>query len=378
MTAKNGSISLILKLALALAVIAAVAFVALQRFSETVAVEPVRRGKAVSAVPGSVTVYADKGIREFKSDLPGRVENCDALDPERPFKKGDVLLKLDSSDLQREIDELKRNFESGQAKRKLQLEANIELKVAKENLATAERLQLKGDVSAEQVKNLRRVLDATESKFKLEEFDNDKAKEDFKQLLESKKRQLEKMSIVALEDGVVEGVTVWRGALIGSGAPVATFSSATRIVEAKISEENIGSIHLDQKARVRLLIYPGEVFDAKVVKIFSSAEESTQRYRIHLDVAVKPERLRHGSTGQVTITVGERDNQPLIPRRALFNGKNLFVVKDGRVQLREIELGFISLSAVEVTKGLTEGELVIVENIDTFRDGQRVRIPAAK
>lgn len=377
MTAKNGNISLVLKFGLAIAAIAAVAFVVWHRLSDTAIVEAVRRGKAVSAVPGSVTVYADKGIREFKSDVPGRVDLCEALDPGRAFKKGDMLMKLDSADLEREIEELKRNFNSGQAKRKLALDANIERKVAQEQLDNAERLFKRNDVSAEQVKGARRALEAIDSKFRLEEFDNDKAKADFDELMKAKQRQLEKMSIVALEDGVIEGVTVWRGALINAGQPVATFSSPRRVVEAKISEENIGSIRLDQKAKVRLLIYPGEVFDAKVVKIFSSAEEATQRYTIHLEIVAEPGRLRHGSTGQVNITIGERDNQALIPRRAIFNGKNVFVVKDGRVQLREIELGFTSLNAVEILKGLTVGELVIVENIDQFRDGQRVRIPPA-
>lgn len=378
MTAKNGNIRLILKLVLALAAIAGGAFVVVPRFSDVATVEAVRRGKAVSAVPGSVIVYADKGIREFKTDMAGRVEQCDALDPERPFRKGEVMLKLDSSDLEREIAELKRNFESAQEKRKRQLDANIERKVARETLDNAERLFKRGDASAEQVKSAQRSFDATESKFSLEAFDNEKAEADFKSMMDARKIQLGKMSIVAQEDGVVEGVTVWRGALINAGAPVATFSSSKRIVEAKISEEDIGAVRLDQKARVRLLIYPGEVFDAKVVKIMSSADEATQRYTIHLELDIKPERLRHRSTGQVTITIGERDNQPLIPRRAIFNGRNVFVVTDGRVQLREIELGFISLNAVEVPKGLAVGELVVVENIDTFRDGQRVRIPVAK
>jgi hypothetical protein len=62
----------------------------------------------------------------------------------------------------------------------------------------------------------------------------------------------------------------------------------------------------------------------------------------------------------------------------LFNSNFVFVVKDGRAQARQIELGYLDLNRAEVTKGLAEGELVIVENIDLFRDGQRVRLPAAK
>ncbi len=380
MTAKNGNISLVLKLVLAAAVVAAAVFVGFRSFSEIAVVAPVTRGAAVSAVPGSIEVSADQGgVRPLKCELGGRVETCEALTPDARFKKGDVLLKLDSADLQREIDETTRNFNSAQAERALLLAANIERKVAVEQLENAERLQRQGDVSAENVKSLRRALEAIDGKMKIEEFRNEKAKADYAALMDAKKIQLSRMSLIAQEDGIVKDVMVWEGALIGAGVPVATFVSNKRLVAARISEENFGAIRLGQDAKVRLLSYPSEpAFNAKVSKILSVADETTQRYTVYVDVDIKPERLIHGSTGQVTITVGRRENALLVPRRALFNSNFVFVVKDGRAQARQIELGYLDLNRAEVTKGLVEGELVIVENIDLFRDGQRVRLPAAK
>ncbi len=380
MQAKTGNIRLLLKLALAAVVVGAAAVGALQRFSDTVVVAPVTRGAAVSAVPGSIEVSADQGgIRPLKSELGGRVEWCEALTPDAHFKKGDVLVKLDATDLVREIDETKRNFESLQQERKLLLAANIELEVAKETLANHERLLARGDLSAETVKATRRGVDAIVSKFKIEEFKNDKAKADYDALMETKNIQLKRMSVIAQEDGIVKDVLVWTGALIGSGSPVATFVSNKRLVAAKVSEENFGAIRLGQKAKVRLLSYPGEApFDAVVSKILSVADETTQRYTVYVDVAIDPARLIHGSSGQITITVGERQNALLVPRRALFNSDNVFVVKDGRVQVRQLKLGYMDLNRAEVLAGVNEGEKIVVENIDQFRDGQRVRVPTAK
>ena len=85
------------------------------------------------------------------------------------------------------------------------------------------------------------------------------------------------------------------------------------------------------------------------------------------------EQLLPNSTGEVTITVGTHDNVPLVPRRAVFNGSFVFVVKDGRVERRQVEIGYRGLNTVEVTQGLTAGEQVIVEDLDLFRDGQRIR-----
>jgi multidrug efflux pump subunit AcrA (membrane-fusion protein) len=52
----------------------------------------------------------------------------------------------------------------------------------------------------------------------------------------------------------------------------------------------------------------------------------------------------------------------------------VFVVKDGRVQVREVEAGFRALNEVEIVSGLKQGEFVIVEQVDLFRDGDRVRV----
>jgi hypothetical protein len=62
----------------------------------------------------------------------------------------------------------------------------------------------------------------------------------------------------------------------------------------------------------------------------------------------------------------------LIPRRALF-GDNVYAVQNGRVQLRKVEVGYVSSNIAEITKGLSTGEQVVVEDLDKYRDGDRVR-----
>ena len=64
-------------------------------------------------------------------------------------------------------------------------------------------------------------------------------------------------------------------------------------------------------------------------------------------------------------------------RRSL-QGKTVLVVKDGRVSQRTIDLGFTSLNVVEVLRGVEPGESVIVEELERFRDGDRVAIRPGK
>ena len=79
-----------------------------------------------------------------------------------------------------------------------------------------------------------------------------------------------------------------------------------------------------------------------------------------------------GITGEVSIDVGEHEKALIVPRRAV-QGHSLYAVVNSRVELRKVELGYVSLNAVEVLSGVKEGEQVIVEQLDRFRPGDHVR-----
>jgi membrane fusion protein (multidrug efflux system) len=164
----------------------------------------------------------------------------------------------------------------------------------------------------------------------------------------------------------------WEGALINSGQPVTKVFARRRVVEAKISEESFGRVKLGQPARIRLLTYGTQTFDGTVIELLPSADDA-QRFTVHLDVKADPDQLRPLSTGEVTITVERIADQIMVLRRSIFDSDKVFVVKDGRVQRRTLELGIVSLNNAQVRKGLAVGELVIVDRLEEFREGQRVR-----
>ena len=181
------------------------------------------------------------------------------------------------------------------------------------------------------------------------------------------------MEILAPFDGTVEGALTWEGALIAIGTPVARIFSRSRVVAAKIGEESFGRVKVGQSARLRLLTYGSQNYDATVSELLPTADDA-QRFTVYLDVKVDPELLKPGSSGEVTITVAQRPDAVMISRRALFDANKVFVVKDGRVQQREVEVGYVALNRVEIRKGIEVGEHVIVDRLEEFRDGQRTRV----
>lgn len=368
----------LLKLLVVLAVVAGGIYAAFAGFRETVFVTEVTRGKAVDAVPGSVEVFADKDLQALKIESAGRVEWCDPLDETHQFKKGDVLLKLDTTDVKRAFAEVRREYEAAKEKANVASARNSEKVAAEKLLADARRLLELGIVSKEDVVAAERKLDGVMTTLDLTDFALKKVEEDYKSATDAHDIQLKKMIVTAPMDGMVKGVLVAPDTLVMAGATVATFYSNERVVTAKISEEDFAKVKLDCPGRVQLLSYPGKYIDAKVSKILPFADADTRRYTVHLKVDAPVEQLLPNSTGEVTITVGEHDNVPLVRRQAMFNGNFVFVVKDGRVEKREVTLGFKGLNIAEVTQGLVPGEQVVVDNQDMLRHGQRVRVAKAK
>ena len=356
----------------AVVVVAVVGYIYLSR--PTALVAEVSSGRAVKAVPGSVTVHAEFEM-ELKSEVGGRVVKSE-LDPGNAVMAGEVLCQLDTGDLKLEIERITNEYETAQKRIAVGSSIALTLANAQDDLKNFEQLYLSGNMPESELIKNRRGVQQIEQGYELEKVNNAQLLEGFKNTLRVKNRQLEKMTIVAPFDGVVSMVYARPGDLIGSNSSIATLISTSRTVEAKISEENFADLRVGQTASVRFLPYGAWLYDATLVKILPTADPSTQRYVVHLEVDIEPEKLVPGITGELTVVVGQRESDTNIPRRALF-GNYVYVVTDGQVYLREVQTGYVTMTAVEVLKGLSAGEQVIVDQLDRFRDGDSVRVVMA-
>ncbi len=338
-------------------------------------VSAVTKGRATNAVSGSVTVQAEFQM-ELKSEIGGRLLRCE-LDPGAKVATGAILAQIDPGDLNLEIERIESDYEAARQRIAVGSAIKLELESATENLENFERLTKAGNYAPGELEKQRRLVKQIEQRLALENVARKQEIANFQNTLKVKRRQRDKMTITAPFDGVVSLVYARPGDLINPNVPIATLITTSRAVEAKISQENFADIRLGLKATVRFLGRENATYDATVVKILPTADAETQRYPILLEVKCPPEVLVPGLTGEVNVIVGSRDAQALIPRRALF-GTNVYVVENGRVQLRKVEVGYVSLNIAEVTKGLVPGDLVVVEELDQFRDGDRVRTTLVK
>lgn len=353
------------------AVIAGLAALAVFLLRPVAPVAVATRGTAVRTVPGTVEVKAEF-TNELKSEVGGRVGES-FLDVGKRVERGDVLVQLDTGDVDLEIERIRNEIVA--ARRKVELGSTLRADVLnmRDTVANLERQAAAGAYPQAELEKQRRTLQQLEQRMELDEVNLKLALENFENQLRAKERERQKMTITAPAQGVITTVYARAGDLIGSNSPIATIIATTRTIEAKLSEENFAAVKLGQKASVRFLTFGADQYNATVTKILPSADPTTQRYTVFLDVVLPAGRvLLPGLTGEVSIVISERANATIIPRRALI-GDYVYILDGSRVVRRRVEKGYEGLNQVEILKGVAVDERVVVEQQDRFRDGDRVR-----
>ncbi|HEX3730161.1 MAG TPA: efflux RND transporter periplasmic adaptor subunit [Opitutaceae bacterium] len=359
-----------------LAVLAAVVVLAVLYFylsRPTARVVAVRRGNADDARPGSVTVVAQYE-EPITIEVGGRLIDSN-LEPGNHYAKGQYMAQLDTGDIDLTIQKAENDLSTLVATHDVGSRTALNRDTAQAQLENDERIYKMGGISLAAIEAERRQIQALNQDVKLEGVNFGTAEKADELAIKTLQRQKSKMTVTAPFDGVVSVVTARPGAILAGGAPLATLITTARTVVVRVAAEKFAGIAVGQPASVEFLGYNGKFFDAKVTQVLPTADADTQRYVVYVTIDPKQitlDQLVPGMPGEASIQVDRHANSLLAPRRALQAGKVL-VVDGGRVEVRDVKVGFTSLTDVEILDGLKEGDQVIAEDLDTFHPGDRVR-----
>ncbi len=377
MPAPNRSSRIILKLAVAAAIVAVAAIAVFRSLRPLALVEPVISDKAIDARPGNITVIPEI-VMELKSDSSGRLLLKDFnLKPGKEVKVDDLLGRMDPGDLMLEIDKAQIDYDAAKASFEADHTGELGLEGERVKLANYKRLNALGSVAAADVAIEERAVKALEQGLQLKKIESQHAIANYENQIKVDKRKLEKMTITAPFDAVISVVYKHPGDLVGQGDPLAELISLNKRVEGKISEEDFAKVRVGDEATVTFIPYGSTFFAAKVTQILPTADPATQRHLVYLDVPVDADHpLVPGINGEVTITVDQHLAKAIIPRRAMFsdNGDAVWLVRAGEVEERKVRRGFIWASGVEITEGLSPGDQVIVDELEKFHAGEPVNV----
>lgn len=186
-------------------------------------------------------------------------------------------------------------------------------------------------------------------------------------------------SVRAPFSGIVAERLVGAGDYVSRGTRVATIVRVDPIrVELTVPEQSVALIRPGQQVRLSVDAYPGQEFTAHV-KFISPSLRSDQRALTVEAIAANPDgRLKPGLFATAAIQQPASAPALLVPATAVETvsgtSRVYVVVNGGTVQERIVTVGEKVGSKIEVTSGLSKGDVVAAEPGGRLNDGAAVKV----
>jgi membrane fusion protein (multidrug efflux system) len=274
------------------------------------------------------------------AEVGGKVTSIDVPEGRR-VKKGHVLARLDASGSAADL-----------------AVAKAELGGARDTLSRTEALFKEKLVAAQQVDQAKAAEDVAASEVR------------------RRATSLQKTVVVAPFDGVVGIRRVSVGAYVSPGAPITQLTSMDALeLVFTVPERFVPDLRVGQRVR-GVVGNCTNRFDAKMVVLEPAVDPQTRTLRALALVDAPPASLRPGMSASVRIEIEEAKNVLAVPQEAVIRSGSqqyLFVItEDGQAKRKNVELGQIDATRVEVTDGLAAGERVITSGHQKLKSGAAV------
>ena len=286
------------------------------------------------------TLLANEEI-ELRSEISGRVEEI-LFREGTPVSKGSLLMKIDGRELQAQIRKLR--YEEKQAGDDLyRKEKLLELKaVSREEY----------DISVNQLGIIRAQIDLLEV-------------------------QLSRTELRAPFDGMIGLRQVSPGEYITPNVPVALLLQTDPIkLQFSIPEKIRNRIR--EGSRVDFLVTGSDsLYHAFIYALEPKKDPSTRTIWIRARCPNAAKYLTPGAFARVSIILGTIPDALIVPTEVVLPqlaGEKVFIYRHGIARLQPVESGIRSDREVQILRGLSPGDTVIVTGLLQLRDGMPVNV----
>ena len=159
---------------------------------------------------------------------------------------------------------------------------------------------------------------------------------------------------------------------LGAGATLVLVLGDIRevFVRGKVDESDIGSVRLNQPARIKVETFKERQFEGKVTQIspLGVEKDNVVSFEVKVSIDNASGELRANMSANAEIVLDEHKNTLLVPEKAIIYDAQRAswvevpqpTVPQGR-ERRKIKVGFSNGSRTEVVEGLVEGQKIILQ-----------------
>jgi HlyD family secretion protein len=185
--------------------------------------------------------------------------------------------------------------------------------------------------------------------------------------------------LVSSVDGFVTGRFADPGTTVTPGQTILAVQYMRQVwVSVAVPEEVSPSIHEGQLASVKFDALPGRTFPAGVIQFNPSADPQSRQFTARVALDNKDNLFKPGMYGRISIVTQQVRSRAAVPREAIQTdqrGEYALVVGPGnKAERRVVVPGLSDADFTDVQGYLRPGERVIVLSANPVRPGQVVRV----
>ncbi|MFH1094053.1 MAG: efflux RND transporter periplasmic adaptor subunit [Candidatus Omnitrophota bacterium] len=197
----------------------------------------------------------------------------------------------------------------------------------------------------------------------------------------SAREELKKTEMYAPADCVLNERNIEIGELVSPYTPkaVEVVEIDTVFAEVGVVERDVTKIKIGQLSRIYVDGYPDLPFDGIIDNIYPALSDKTRTLPVEIKIDNSRRMLMPGMFARADIILFEKPGVISIPRVALKKLEDaslVFVIDEvtNTAQERLVETGYESTDYIEILRGLKEGDLVAISNIEQLTSGTPVQI----
>jgi RND family efflux transporter MFP subunit len=203
--------------------------------------------------------------------------------------------------------------------------------------------------------------------------------ENAKTTVETSKLQLDKTKIVAPIDGVIVDLPYYtQSTQIETGSTIAKIMDyQTMYMDVQLPEKYISEIKPGQIVKLTNYTIPEDTIIGNITQLSPAINAETRTFKGNISINNPNYLLRPGMFVKADIVINHQDSVIVIPKNIILSrqrGKTVFVVDRGVAVERIIETGLENITDVEVTKGLTKNERIVMSGFETLSNKSKVKI----
>ncbi|HTC93006.1 MAG TPA: efflux RND transporter periplasmic adaptor subunit [Terriglobales bacterium] len=352
---------------------------------ETLAKNVVATGKITPIVQTVVKSKASGIVKKWYKDAG------------QPVKAGEVLVELDKEEILTHVHQAEADLQAAEASRSA-AQADVgratvdaegpDVPLLKRNYERAQQMAKEGVFSQSQLEDAEKNYELALNKQNVARANLIVAKAKLTQeianvakaraALEQNRQEYQYSTIVAPIDGIVLSRDVEVGDAVSSILVMG--SAATQVmtigdihevyVLGKVDESDIGSVTMNQPARIKVESFKDKTFNGRVTKIapMGVEKDNVTTFEVRVSIDNPGGELKTTMTANAEIILEEHPNVLTVPEAAIIydKDKNAFVevvdpkAKEGKRKI-SITAGISNGSKTEVLSGLKENEQVVLQ-----------------